>query len=79
MCYHSSFVVKVLVDKDHKMRRGYVQHIGTQDAIRFLTMDKMVDFIMGHLSPIEDQNDESGAEFDQDILAPGFGVGDEEV
>lgn len=51
MGYYSSFVVKVWVGDDQKMIRGYVQHVGTQEAMHFLTFDKMAAFVMSHLNP----------------------------
>lgn len=49
MGFYSSFVVKIWVDDHGKMRRGYVQHVGTQDSAHFLTLDKMHSFMMNHL------------------------------
>jgi hypothetical protein len=49
MGFYSSFVVKIWVDDDGRMRRGYVQHVGTQDGAHFLTLDKMHSFMMNHL------------------------------
>ena len=51
MGYYSSFVVKIWVDENEGVSRGYVQHVGTQEAMYFLTLDKMVTFIMNHLDP----------------------------
>jgi hypothetical protein len=51
MGYYSSFVVKIWVDENEGVSRGYVQHVGTQEAVYFLTLDKMVNFIMNHLGP----------------------------
>ncbi|RLC95499.1 MAG: hypothetical protein DRI39_00055 [Chloroflexi bacterium] len=51
MGHYSSFVVKIWVDEEHRMSRGYVQHVGTQEAVHFLRPEKMMEFIMGHLSP----------------------------
>jgi hypothetical protein len=51
MGYYSSFVVKVWVDNDQNMSRGYIQHVGTQETMHFLGFDKMLEFIDGHLNP----------------------------
>ena len=51
MGYYSSFVVKVWVTDDRKMSRGYIQHVGTQETMHFLTFDKMVEFVLNHLNP----------------------------
>jgi len=55
MSYYSSFVVKVWVGDDQKMLRGYIQHVGTQDGLHFLSVDKMLSFMTGHLSPPPEQ------------------------
>ena len=59
MGYYSSFVVKVWVDDDLKMRRGYVQHVGTQETKHFLSFDKMVEFMFDHLNPSQNHTAES--------------------
>ena len=50
MGYYSSFVVKIWVGDDQRMIRGHVQHVSTQESIYFLTLDKMVEFMMNHLN-----------------------------
>ena len=55
MGYYSSFVVKVWVDDDQKMSRGYIQHVGTQETMHFLGFDKMLEFINNHLNPPPNQ------------------------
>lgn len=50
MGFYSSFVVRIWVDDDLKMQRGHVQHVGTQESISFLTLDKMHAFMMNHLN-----------------------------
>lgn len=55
MSYYSSFVVKLWVDDDHRVARGYIQHVGTRDSVYFVTLDKMLAFMMHHLqSPVSD-------------------------
>jgi hypothetical protein len=52
--HYSSFVVKIWVDEKGMMNRGYVQHVSTQQTMHFASLDKMTEFIMGHLGqPID--------------------------
>lgn len=53
MGYYSSFVVKLWVDDDLKMKRGCVQHVGTNTTMHFLSFDKMVKFMSSNLSPYQ--------------------------
>lgn len=62
MGYYSSFVVKVWVDDDLKMKRGYVQHVGANTTMHFLSFDKMVEFMLAHLGP----NQNHGADVEAD-------------
>ncbi len=55
MGYYSTFVVRIWVDNDQRMRRGYVQHVATQEAAHFVTFDKMEEFVLSHLSPPQDK------------------------
>jgi len=49
MGFYTSFVVKIWVDDDGRMKRGCIQHVGTQESMYFLTMDRMHAFMMQHL------------------------------
>ena len=49
MGFYTSFVVKIWVDDDGRMKRGFIQHVGTQDSAYFVTLDKMLAFMMDHL------------------------------
>jgi len=51
MGFYTSFVVKIWVDDDGRMKRGYIQHVGTQESMYFPTMDRMHAFMMQHLDP----------------------------
>jgi hypothetical protein len=51
MGHYSSFVVRVWVDENEMLSKGYVQHVGTQETVHFASLDKMTEFIMNHLSP----------------------------
>ena len=55
MGYYSSFVVKIWVGDDQRMLRGYIQHVGTQDGLHFLSVDRMLSFMTGHLNPPPEQ------------------------
>lgn len=50
MGHYNSFLVRVWTDENMKIVRGYIQHTGTEEAIHFLEWEKMVDFILNHLS-----------------------------
>ncbi len=74
MGYYSSFVVKIWVAEDGRMSRGHIQHVGTRETVHFVTVDKMVEFVMGHLSPSQnylaepaDRTDLSTVASDQDM------------
>jgi hypothetical protein len=54
MGYYNSFLVKIWIDETDEMR-GYIQHVSTQEDMHFLSVDKMVDFMMNHLSPPPNQ------------------------
>lgn len=59
MGHYSSFVVRIWVDDNEGgMSRGYVQHVGTQESTHFLALDKMAQFMMGHLGPSPNQRAE---------------------
>ena len=49
MSHYSSFVVKLWVDDHHRVVRGCIQHVSTQDSAYFVTLDKMLAFMMDHL------------------------------
>ena len=52
MGYYSSFVVKIWVNDGNSegMLRGHIQHVGSRENVHFLNLDKMLEFIMGHLN-----------------------------
>jgi len=58
MGHYSSFVVKIWVDEESGMSRGYVQHVGTQEGMHFLALDKMAQFMMDHLGSSPSQSTE---------------------
>ncbi len=51
MGYYNSFVVKIWSDEPGGRVRGHIQHVSSQESSRFLNLDKMLDFIIAHLSP----------------------------
>jgi len=51
MGQYNSFIVKIWTNEATAKFRGYIQHVGSQDATYFITTEKMVEFIMSHLSP----------------------------
>ncbi len=59
MAGYSSFVVRIWTDAQKGVPRGHIQHVGTEESMRFTNMDKMVEFILRHLkdsqSPAQDQ------------------------
>jgi hypothetical protein len=59
MGYYSSFVVKTWVE-DGRMIRGQIQHVGTQETVYFLSLDKMLAFIANHLNPPQESLSEPG-------------------
>ncbi len=50
MGHYNSFLIKVWTDDGQKLVRGHVQHVGTEEIIHFNKWEKMVDFIVNHLS-----------------------------
>ncbi len=50
MGYYNSFLVKVWTEDGEKLLRGYIQHVGTEEDMHFLTWEKMVDFILTHIN-----------------------------
>ena len=44
MSHYISFVVKLWINDEGIMERGYVQDVAKQNGIYFLTFDKMIDF-----------------------------------
>ncbi|OGO00137.1 MAG: hypothetical protein A2Y58_06145 [Chloroflexi bacterium RBG_13_51_52] len=51
MGQYNSFVVKIWTNEATAKFRGHIQHVGSQDATYFITMEKMVEFIKSHLGP----------------------------
>lgn len=49
MGHYNSFLVKIWTDDVHRLVRGYIQHVGTEEVVHFLDLEKMVDFIINHL------------------------------
>jgi len=50
MGYYNSFVVKIWTEDGQNLTRGYIQHVGTQESIYFADGEKMVNFMLSHLS-----------------------------
>ncbi len=50
MGHYNSFLVRVWVEEGKNVIRGHIQHVGTREAFHFLEWEKMVDFILNHLS-----------------------------
>jgi hypothetical protein len=50
MGYYNSFLVKVWTDDGENLRRGHIQHVGTEKDIYFLKWEKMVDFMLDHIN-----------------------------
>jgi len=67
MGHYSTFVVRIWVDSDQRMSRGYVQHVATQKATHFVAFDKMEEFILRHLNPPQDDTCEPEKGINQDI------------
>jgi hypothetical protein len=67
MGHYSTFVVRIWVDSDQRMSRGYVQHVATQEAAHFVAFDKMEEFILRHLNPPQDDTYELEEGTNQDI------------
>ncbi len=51
MGYYNSFVIKIWAEDDKETIRGHMRHVGTQEEMYFLSLDKMIGFIMSHLGP----------------------------
>lgn len=51
MGHYSSFILRIWVDENEMLSKGYVQHVGTQETLHFASLDKMTEFIISHLSP----------------------------
>jgi hypothetical protein len=49
--YYNSFVVKIWTDENEGKVRGNIQHVSSQESSHFLSLDKMLEFIIGHLNP----------------------------
>lgn len=49
MGHYNSFLVKVWTEGENTVR-GYIQHVGTKEAVHFLNWEKMIDFMLTHLS-----------------------------
>ena len=47
--YYNTFVVKIWRDESAKTIRGHVQHVSTQEHLRFVSLDDMTGFIANHL------------------------------
>lgn len=67
MGHYSTFVVRIWVDSDQRMSRGYVQHVATQKAVHFVTFDKMEEFILRNLNPPQDDTCEQEGRINRDI------------
>ena len=77
MGHYSTFVVRIWVDSDQRMSRGYVQHVATQKATHFVAFDKMEEFILSHLNPPPDDTCEPEKGINQDIPAQATRIPDE--
>ena len=51
MGYYNTFVVRIWCDDTLEMKRGYAQHVSSQEQRYFLDMDELEDFILDHLVP----------------------------
>lgn len=73
MGYYNSFVVRIWADESEGTVRGHIQHVSSQESAHFLGLDKMVDFIIAHLTPPNGSPREGtgGERIDDAIL--GFG------
>jgi len=47
---YNSFLVRIWNGEDENILRGYIQHVGSREIIYFANWDKMVSFIMSHLT-----------------------------
>ncbi len=50
MGHYNSFVIKVWTEEGENNIRGYIQHVGTEEAIYFLNWEKAINFIQSHLN-----------------------------
>jgi membrane carboxypeptidase/penicillin-binding protein len=58
--FYGTFVVKIWMGHNQRMRRGYVQHVATQEGVYFLRWEKMLAFMSDHLdSPSNDMSNPS--------------------
>jgi hypothetical protein len=51
MGHYNSFVVRIWSEEAEGTTRGHIQHVGTQEEMYFHSLDKMVSFMVSHLSP----------------------------
>ena len=63
MAHYNSFVVRIWSDDSGDVR-GEVVHVATQERRRFLTWDRMEEFIVEHLGP-------ASASADRETIAEG--------
>jgi hypothetical protein len=49
MGHYNFFVVRIWTEEGQKTIRGYIQHVSTKEDEYFPSLDKMVEFIVGHL------------------------------
>jgi len=54
MGFYNSFVVRIWSSEAGNLNRGYIQHVGTQEQRYFLDIGDMVDFVLSHLTPLND-------------------------
>ncbi|MFP3898128.1 MAG: hypothetical protein ACLFVD_02335 [Dehalococcoidia bacterium] len=47
--YYNTFLVKIWRDEAKKTMRGHIQHVSTQEHIRFVSLEDMNGFIVNHL------------------------------
>ena len=50
---YSSFVIKIWTDEKQGVSRGQIQHVGSDELLRFVDMQKMIAFIDSHLDASE--------------------------
>ena len=62
MGQYNSFVVKIWTNEATAKFRGHIQHVGSQESTYFITTEKMVEFIMDHLSPYTGFSDQGNEE-----------------
>ena len=74
MEYYSTFVVKVWCDDHGEMVRGHIQHVNTQEAAHVLSLGRVADFIMSHLSPpLNSAVDRDGVLGESSLMSEGVG------